>query len=379
MVSTNDQASTPSQTHDEVLRVGVIGTGHLGRIHAKLLASVPGAVLAGVSDPDEMGRGRVTQEHGGIAVSHHDALLPHIDAAIVASPTGTHAQVVGDLLDAGKHVLCEKPLTIDPTDARRLAMTAAARRLVLQVGHVERFNPAFIAASEIARDAKYVEAVRASSFPGRCLDVGVVMDLMIHDLDLIRSLTDAPVQSVDASGVSVVSAHEDIAEARITFGCGLVANVKASRINVEAERSMQIFSANGLASIDFQTPSLTTVSTSDQLRDRSFDLDFETDDPLGYRDQLFAEHLRVQTQTLTPRNAILDEQTDFVVSIASGGCPVVSGTAGADAVELADQVVSAIAKRQWSIDPKHVGADVGRVAAGRVTGSEIAVGPRKAA
>lgn len=334
------------------IRMGVIGAGHLGRIHAKLLAATQGATLVGVSDPSAANRDRVAESFGVPAYEDFGTLMPEIDAAVVASPTPTHASIVRTLLEAGKHVLCEKPLTIDPYDADMLAAIARRKRLTLQVGHVERFNPAFVALGDLAKDVKYVEATRASSFPGRCLDVGVVMDLMIHDLDLVLSMTDSAVRSVHASGVAVVSSHEDIAEARIEFESGLVANLKASRISTGACRQMQVFGPGGFAEIDFQTPSIGVIRPSETIRDREFDLSSATDNPLTYRDALFADHLVAGEQTVEPRNAILDELHDFVVSIQSGVLPTVSGEQGAAAVRLADQVIGAIGKRQWYARPR---------------------------
>jgi predicted dehydrogenase len=329
------------------LRIGVIGAGHLGRVHCKLIKMVDGAELVGVSDPFESARKQAAELFAVPTFKNYHDLISNVDAAVVAAPTGLHAEIVNHLLDAGKHVFCEKPLTIKGDDARRLAMTASAQRLTLQVGHVERFNPAFTALGDLATDVKYVEAVRASSFPGRCLDVGVVMDLMIHDLDLILSLAKGPITDVRASGMSVISQHEDLAEARLEFACGLVANVKASRVSPSASRRMQIYGPRGFAEIDFGAPSLASIRTCPTLQDRTFDLHRETDNPLKYRDQLFAERLTCQTTQLESRNAILDELHDFVLSIQTGSRPMVDGHAGAAAVALADQICQAIDSRCW--------------------------------
>ncbi|MCG8651475.1 MAG: Gfo/Idh/MocA family oxidoreductase, partial [Pirellulales bacterium] len=264
------------------LRIAVIGAGHLGRIHAKLLGQVDGAKLVAISDPFEAARAQAAEQFSVPTYADYRECLPEIDAAVIASPTQSHAEIAKTMLKAGKHLLVEKPLTVQGEDAQRLAMLAASRRLTLQVGHVERFNPAFTALEDLSVDVKYVEAVRASSFPGRCLDVGVVMDLMIHDLDLVLSMTEAAVKSISASGLAVVSDHEDLAETRIEFECGLVANLKASRISPTPARQMQVFGSNGFAEIDFGTPSLSTVRPCQSLTDRTFDLNCETDNPLEY-------------------------------------------------------------------------------------------------
>ena len=326
------------------LRLGVVGTGHLGRIHARLIPRVDGADLVAIADPSPTSLAAADVPPAVTRHADHRDMLGRVDAVVVASPTGTHAAVVGDCLTAGKHVLCEKPLTIDASDARRLAMRAGAAGLILQVGHVERFNPALTALDDLGRDVRYVDAVRASSFPGRCLDVGVVMDLMIHDLDLILSLAQSPVVDVRATGAVVVSDHEDVAEARIEFASGMVASVRASRIDTGACRKMRIAGERGSAEIDFQTPSIRVVRHSDVVRRGEFDLSIATDNPLTYRDELFATHLRCEELSLTPRNAILDELHDFVLSVTTGCSPVVDGHAAAAAVDLAQRITHQISR-----------------------------------
>jgi len=334
------------------LRIAVIGTGHLGRIHAKLLGQVDGAELVALSDPFDGARHQAAKQFSVPAFADYRDLIPQIDAAVVAAPTDLHAQITDDLLSAGKHVLVEKPMTISRDDARRLALMASTRRLTLQVGHVERFNPAFTALDDLAVDVKYADASRASRFPGRCLDVGVVMDLMIHDLDLVLSMTDAPVTGISASGAAVISNHEDIAEARIEFACGLVANLKASRISPEPVRRMQVFGSNGFAEIDFGAPALTVIRPCNSIVHRTFDLTSETDNPLGYADQLFSHRLKCETLPLEPRNAILDELHDFVISIQTGIAPTVHAAAGARAVDVAGRVLEALDQRAWYETPR---------------------------
>jgi predicted dehydrogenase len=324
----------------------------LGRIHAKLLGSVEGAQVVGISDPIESARANAANLFAVPTFADYREMIAEIDAAVVASPTDTHARIVRDLLKAGKHVFVEKPLTIERADASQLAALASSRRLTLQVGHVERFNPAFTALENLSVDVKYVEAVRASRFPGRCLDVGVVMDLMIHDLDLVLSMTDAPIKSISASGMSVITDHEDLAETRLEFDCGLVANLKASRISPTAVRQMQLFGSNGFADLDFGAPSLSVIRPCESIVNRSFHLFDETENPLGYAATLFSERLRCETIPLQPRNAILDELHDFVISIQTGIAPTVDGVAGARAVDVAQRILESIDERVWYSNPK---------------------------
>lgn len=341
------------------LRIAVIGAGHLGRIHAKLLAQVEGAELVAICDPGATARAIAAEQFDVTLHADYRECIESIDAAIVAAPTPQHFEIASTLLKSGKHLLVEKPLAHDRTDAQRLAMLAAARRLTLQVGHVERFNPAFTALGDLAVDVKYVEAVRASRFPGRCLDVGVVMDLMIHDVDLVLAMTSGSVTSVKASGLAVVSDHEDVAEARIEFDSGLVANLKASRISPQPARQMQLYGPQGFAEIDFGGPALNIVRPSEALVTRNFDLAAATNNPLSYADSLFSEQLSAESRTLEPRNAILDELHDFVISIQSGCEPTVDGTAAARAVAVADQILEAIERRAWYRDasPSELGAN----------------------
>ena len=358
------------------LRVAVIGAGHLGRIHSKLLGQVDGAELVAISDPIESTRGVAEKQFAVPTFADHRSLINRIDAAVIAAPTDRHAEIATDLLKAGKHVLVEKPIATSAAQADRLAMLAASRRLTLQVGHVERFNPAFTSLDHLGIDVKYVEAVRASRFPGRCLDVGVVMDLMIHDIDLVCAMTDAAVSDVSASGIAVVSDHEDLAEARIEFECGLVANLKASRVSPTPAREMHVYGPNGFAQIDFSGPAVHAVRPSDSIVERSFDLDVATDNPLTYADELFGEHLKLETIELEPRNAILDELHDFVISIQSGVSPTVDGAAGARAVAIAERILETITGRSWYANP--VAAEIGARAIAR-TRIDAPVRTRRAA
>jgi predicted dehydrogenase len=329
------------------LRIAVIGGGHLGKIHARLLRTVDSVQLVAVTDPTDAARAAAADQFAVPTYASHRQVIDHVDAAVIAAPTPLHHEIAADLIAAGKHVLVEKPLTPRAADSHRLVELARRHRVTLQVGHVERFNPAWTAAAQRIERPKFIEAVRASSFPGRCLDVGVVMDLMIHDLDLVLSMTDAPVTRVDAGGMSVVSEHEDVAEARVSFACGLVAQLKASRISPLASRRMQIYAERGFAEIDFAAPAATVIEPDASILDRSFQL--AQAGPLDqFRGELFQRWLRVQTLEVEPRNAILDELHDFVISIQSGSAPAVDGTAGARAVELAERILGEIQMRQWA-------------------------------
>ena len=242
----------------ERLRIGVVGAGHFGRYHALKVANSARAALAGLHDPDEERAKTVGWEAGAPALGF-DALLAASDAVIVAAPAEAHHAVGSAALRAGRHVLMEKPIAATLAQADELASLAAERKLVLQVGHLERFSAAHGMVEGRMGRPLYIEATRIAPFKQRGTDVSVILDLMIHDLDLILSLVDSPIESVDAVGAAVASAHEDIANARVRFASGCVATVTASRISFRTERRMRIFAADGYTAVDFAARRLTLI------------------------------------------------------------------------------------------------------------------------
>src|SRR5271170_5782140 len=222
------------------LRIGVVGVGHFGRYHALKVAASKRATLVGVHDPD-LERAKAIGWEAGAPDLGFDALLATADALIIAAPAEAHHALGAAALRAGKHVLVEKPIAATLAEADELAALAAARALVLQVGHLERFSAAHGAVAGRLGPPLYIEATRIAPFKPRGTDVSVILDLMIHDLDLVLSLTDSPIDSIEAVGAPVASVHEDIANARIRFRNGAVAAVTASRISPRTERRMRVF------------------------------------------------------------------------------------------------------------------------------------------
>lgn len=232
--------------------MGVVGTGAIGRNHARVLSGLPGVRLAGIFDRDAGRAAEVAAEFGTVAVGSLEELIALTGAVTVATPTVTHYDTGKQLLEAGRHVLIEKPITDNTEQARELAALAAGRNLVLQVGHIERFNPVMsLLETSLARPV-FIEAHRLSPFPNRSIDIGVVLDLMIHDLEIILHLVKQPVESVDAVGIPVLTRREDIANARIRFAGGCVANVTASRISPEKMRKLRVFQNDAYLSLDYQ-------------------------------------------------------------------------------------------------------------------------------
>jgi len=237
------------------LRVGVVGVGHIGSNHARIYADIPAAEFTAIYDVDLARAQTISKKHRVTAAKSLEDFINSIDAASVATPTNTHHEIARALLKRGKHTLVEKPITNNTADATELAELAASNQLVLQVGHVERFNPVLSALEARLTHPRFIEAHRLSPYPDRSTDIGVVLDLMIHDLEIILHLVRSPVQSIDAVGVPVLSRGEDIANARLRFENGCVANVTSSRISPERMRKIRVFQEDAYLSLDYEKQS----------------------------------------------------------------------------------------------------------------------------
>jgi predicted dehydrogenase len=326
------------------LRIGVIGTGHLGRIHAKLIREVPHAELTWVVDREQQARQALAREYHVSDCGDYLECVDEIDAAIVATPTGSHYQIVLDLLNRGIHTLVEKPMTLSTAEADELVQLAVDRNAVLQVGHVERFNPVFEQVRNHSSQPRFIQATRASGYSFRSTDIGVVLDLMIHDIDLVLSLAQSDVIDVRATGSVVIGPHEDIAEARLEFANGCVANLGASRISHQAERSMQIFSSEGYFGLDFSTGKLTRIKPSAEVVSGTHQFgQMNADQQARAREEMFTRYFPVEEIEVQRQNAILQEQKNFIHCITTGATPRVSGKHGRDAVAVSEQIVALIA------------------------------------
>jgi predicted dehydrogenase len=241
------------------LRIGVIGAGHFGRFHALKIAANPRATLAGIHDTNAERAATVGAEAGGAPSLTLPALLHTADAVIIAAPAEAHFDIAAQALAAGRHVLIEKPIAATLDQADELARLARAAGRVLQVGHLLRYSAEHAAIAARITRPLYIEATRIAPFKPRGTDVSVILDLMIHDLDLVLSLVNSDIESVDAVGAAVSSAFEDIANARVRFANGCVATITASRISLKTERKMRLFSQEGYLSVDFVARSLTMI------------------------------------------------------------------------------------------------------------------------
>ncbi len=239
------------------IHVGIVGTGHIGKLHARVYSELAesGAQLAAVFDTDANAAREVASLYGARVAGSIEEFANLVDAATVATPTSTHFPLAKLLLERGKHLLVEKPITENTADARTLSELAQEKGCVLQVGHIERFNPAFGALEKLLTKPKFIESHRLSPYPMRSTEIGVVLDLMIHDLEIILHLVRSPLVSIDAVGVPVLSRGEDIANARLRFEDGCVANVTASRISPEKMRKIRVFQEDAYLSLDYQNQS----------------------------------------------------------------------------------------------------------------------------
>jgi len=330
------------------LRVGVVGAGHLGKFHARLLANHPDVTLIGVADPVATAREALATECRTEAIADYRDLIGRIDAAVVAAPTKLHREIGLQLLAAGIHCLMEKPITTSTSEANELIATAHAHGAILQVGHIERFNPALVAVRPQLSSPKYLECVRHTPYTFRSTDVGVVLDLMIHDIDIVLSLVQSPVRHVDAVGVSVIGPHEDVAQARLSFENGAVANLSASRVSYQPQRSLQAWTAEQFTAVNFADRSTTVVRRCAALTMGDFSGDKLTPaEKDHYKTHLFDELLPKSTAVVEARNAMADEQADFLDAVRTGQSPQVTGEAGREALSVAEQILQAISDHAW--------------------------------
>lgn len=289
----------------------------MGRNHARVFSLLEGAELVAIYDQDKVRAADVAAEFGGQAVDSLDDFAEAVDAATVAVPTIAHRNVGCTLMEKGVHVLMEKPIADSLDDARALIETSKKFEKILQVGHIERFNPVMRELEDRLKEPRFIEAHRLSPFPNRSIDIGVVLDLMIHDLEIILHLVRSPIVSVDAVGVAVMTSREDIANARIRFENGCVANVTSSRISPERMRKIRVFQGDCYLSLDYQEQSA-EMYRMDGGRIEKVEVTIEKDEPLKL------------------------ELASFIECATAGAAPEVSGQQGAAALDLALEITNQI-------------------------------------
>lgn len=333
------------------LRMAVVGVGHLGKEHARILAGLDGVELVGIADANPEQAQTIANRCRCRAARDHRAYLDEVDAAVIAVPTIYHHAVASDFLARGVPVLVEKPLAPTLEQANALVTLAEQQNTILQVGHIERFNPAYEELRHRRLRPKYVECERLGSFTGRSTDIGVVLDLMIHDLDLLLDLVGTPVQSVQALGVSLFGANEDVANARLTFAGGCVATLTASRASSSPSRRMRVWAAEGYCGVDFARRGLTLVQPTETLRRHGLDprrLDAATLARL--KDELFERYFQQQTLACGGGDQLTRELQHFLLCVRTGATPCVSGRDGRAAVALATRILDSLRGHAWEGD-----------------------------
>lgn len=303
------------------LRTAVVGVGYLGRFHAQKYAAHDDCELVAVVDADGERARHVADELGCEALTDPRALIGQVDAASLVTPTRLHHEIALGLIEAGLHLLIEKPMTTTLAEADELIEAATLRGCLIQVGHLERFNAVMVAATSEIEQPLFIESHRIAPFNPRGADVSVVLDLMIHDIDLILELVDAPLEQMDASGASVISTDIDIANARLRFADGCIANVTASRVSPRAERRMRIFQPNAYLALDLQAGAM--------------DIQRRRVDAQGppTMDQIEREQREIDR-----RDALADEISAFIASVRTGSRPVVDARDGRRALAAAIEI-----------------------------------------
>ena len=333
-----------------LLNVAVVGVGALGRHHARILSEMEGVDLVAVAEKNPKTGLAAAEAYQTRWVLDYRELFDEIDAAVVAVPTTYHLAVASEFLQRSIPVLVEKPLAATLEQAAQLVELADANNTLLQVGHIERFNPATRAAWKVCGPPRYIRAERLSPYAFRSTDIGVVHDLMIHDLDLILDLVNSPVRRVEAFGVTIIGGHEDSVQARLTFENGCIADLTANRVNPVARRSMLIWSSTGATQIDFTTREVVRYSPSDALRYGTPLLERASQpgaDIEHLKQSIFGTFLEITRPAVAELDALTAELTSFVECVRHRSEPVCDGHQALQAMQVADQILESVATHQW--------------------------------
>lgn len=331
-------------------KVAVVGTGALGRHHARILSSFESVELVAVAETNQAAGEKVAAQHGTRWVADYREVLDQLDAIVVAVPTFAHLSIASDCLRRGLPTFIEKPIATNLEQTRTLLDLADEHETWVQVGHVERFNPAFRAAQPLIKNPRYIRAERYSPYAFRSTDIGVIHDVMIHDLDLVLACVDAPVSRVEAFGVSILGGHEDCAQARIHFENGCIADVSANRVSPVSVRRMQVWSASGCVNLDLAAREVNGFSPSDTLKYGLSPLDRARQpgaDIEQLKASMFGTYLKVEQPTVVPADALTEELVAFVDSLETGRPPLVGGSAALAVMTLAEQIHTCVQTHQW--------------------------------
>jgi predicted dehydrogenase len=319
-----------------MLKIGVFGVGHLGKFHLNNWKEIPGVELVGFFDPNDQQAQDVEQKYGLQRFTDIDSLINACDAVDIVAPTDHHFHLCQHAIRAGKHVFVEKPLAETLEEARELVKLAQESGIKCQVGHVERFNPAFVAVKDLGLQPLFIEVHRLAQFNPRGTEVSVILDLMIHDIDIILSLVKSDVRSISASGVAVLTETPDIANARIEFHNGCVANLTSSRISMKKMRKMRLFQKDAYIGIDFLEKKTEVIQMDLGEDPNAFTFDIPTPDG--------SKSIAIRNPNVTDSNAIKEELIAFKRSIEENSRPIVNETDGLNAMDVAHRILEKIAQ-----------------------------------
>jgi len=312
------------------LRVGVVGTGYLGKFHAEKYARMDDVDLVGIVDTNKSRAERIAKKYSVKAYTTHKDILDKVDAASIVVPTPAHYKVSRDFLEHNVDVLIEKPMTTTLEEADKLIRLAEERDLIIQVGHLERFNPAVVALRDYLKKPMFIESHRLSTYKKRATDVSVVLDLMIHDIDIISNFVRSKIKSINAAGIPVISGHVDIANARLEFENGCVVNVTASRISTRDERKIRLFQRDAYISVDFANRAIAVVKQSNK------------------NENSIIPGMEINNLCFTKGDALDDELKSFVKAVTKREAPEVTGQVGRNALKIALSIMQQIQNRNIS-------------------------------
>ncbi|MFA5832521.1 MAG: Gfo/Idh/MocA family oxidoreductase [Bacteroidota bacterium] len=327
------------------LRIGVVGVGHLGSLHSKMYAEIDTANFVGVYDMNEEKRNEIASKYKVKSFTAMDELLNNVDALSISTVTTTHFEVAKYALTAGKHVLIEKPITSTLAEADELIALAKQKSVLIQVGHIERFNPAIISLESYQLRPMFIESHRLAQFNPRGTDVAVVLDLMIHDIDIILSLVNSPVKQIDANGVAVVSDTPDIANARLQFENGCVVNVTSSRISRNKMRKMRMFQSNAYIAIDFQQGSADVFRLGNEGEGSIWSTMLLGQIGEGKKKR----NIIYEQPEIKKINALKYELESFITAVQNNSRPVVNGEDGRMALDVAQQIMNKIQVQKFNV------------------------------
>jgi len=312
---------------EKKLRIGVVGTGYLGKFHAEKYTRMDDVDLVGIADINKSQAEKIAKQYSVKAYTSHKDILDKVDAVSIVVPTPAHYKVSKDFLEHDVDVLIEKPMTTTLKEADKLIRLSEARGLIIQVGHLERFNPAVIALRDYVKKPMFIESHRLSTYKERATDVSVVLDLMIHDIDIITNFVRSKIKSINAAGIPVISGHVDIANARIEFENGCVANVTASRISTRDERKIRLFQKEAYISVDFANHEITIVKQGE--KDESS----------------IIPGMGINQLCFTKTDALDDELKSFINAVKRRQAPEVNGNVGRSALKVALSIMKQIQNR----------------------------------